>query len=60
MRTTSHDEAMAALYRADPAFARQVLNTILEDEHSSQEELLVVLRQMNPQPLIPQSPLTRQ
>jgi DNA-binding phage protein len=46
MKTESNDDAMAELYRADPEFARQVLNTILEDEHHSPGELLVVLRHM--------------
>ncbi|MGA7158375.1 MAG: addiction module antidote protein [Acidobacteriaceae bacterium] len=40
----SHDEAMAELYQQDPAYAVQVLNSILED--GEQGELLVALRQM--------------
>jgi probable addiction module antidote protein len=44
MRSRPHDEAMAELYRSDPAFAVDVLNGILED--GDQAELLVVLRQM--------------
>lgn len=35
---------MAELYRADPAFALEVINGILED--GDQAELLIVLRQM--------------
>ena len=46
MKSKSHDEAMAELYRNDPDFARQVINTILEDEDGDQGELLIVLRQM--------------
>lgn len=46
MNSKTHDEAMAELYRKDPEFARQVINTILEDENGDQGELLVVLRQM--------------
>ena len=37
---------MAELYRKDPDFARQVINTILEDENGDQGELLIVLRHM--------------
>jgi DNA-binding phage protein len=44
MRSTPHDEAMAELYRSDPAFAVEVVNGILKD--GDQAELLVVLRQM--------------
>jgi probable addiction module antidote protein len=44
MRDRSHDDAMAEVYRDDPAFALQVLNSILED--GDQEELLITLRQM--------------
>lgn len=46
MKSKSHDEAMAELYRKDPEFARQVINDILEDENGDQGELLIVLRQM--------------
>lgn len=46
MKSKSHDKAMAELYRNDPDFARQVINTILEDEDGDQGELLIVLRQM--------------
>ncbi|MBE0593953.1 MAG: addiction module antidote protein [Gemmatimonadales bacterium] len=44
MRSRSHDEAMAELYKSDPAFALEVINDILAD--GDQAELLVVLRQM--------------
>jgi len=44
MRSRPHDEAMAELYRADPAFALEVINDILED--GDQAELLTVLRHM--------------
>lgn len=39
-----HDEAMAELYRDDPAFAIEVINSILED--GDQAELLITLRQL--------------
>ena len=42
----THDEAMAEIYCKDPDFARQVINSILEDENGDQGELLIVLRQM--------------
>lgn len=44
MKSRPHDDAMAELYRADPAFALEVINGILED--GDQAELLIVLRQM--------------
>ena len=44
MKSKPHDEAMAELYREDPAFALGVINSILED--GDQAELLIVLRQM--------------
>lgn len=43
-RSRTHDEAMAELYRNDPALALEVINRILEDD--DQSELLTVLRQM--------------
>ena len=46
MKSRAHDDAMAELYRKDPEFARQVINSILEDENGDQGELLIVLRQM--------------
>lgn len=44
MRDRAHDEAMAAVFRDDPAYAVQLLNSILED--GDQSELLITLRQM--------------
>ena len=44
MKDRKHDEAMAEMYREDPAYARQLLNSILED--GDQGELLMALRQM--------------
>ena len=44
MKDRSHDEAMAALYKEDPAYALELLNSILED--GEQGELLIALRQM--------------
>jgi probable addiction module antidote protein len=43
-RDKAHDEAMAEMYRDDPAFAMELLNSILED--GDQSELLIALRQM--------------
>ncbi|ALO38680.1 addiction module antidote protein [Alcaligenes faecalis] len=44
MRSRSHDEAMADLYRSDPALVLETINQILED--GDQAELLIVLRQL--------------
>jgi probable addiction module antidote protein len=44
MKSRPNDEAMAELYRDDPALAQDVINGILED--GDQAELLIVLRQM--------------
>ena len=44
MKSKPNDEAMAELYRDDPALALEVINGILED--GDQAELLIVLRQM--------------
>ncbi len=46
MRDRSHDDSMAEIYRDDPAYARLMLNTILEDEEATLGELMVALRQM--------------
>lgn len=43
-RDRSHDEAMAEVFREDPAVAVELLNAILED--GDQGELLIALRQM--------------
>lgn len=44
MKSRPHDEAMAELYRSDPALAQEVINSILAD--GDQAELLIVLRQL--------------
>jgi len=44
MRDRTRDEAMAEQFRNDPAYAVEMLNSILED--GEQSELLTVLRQM--------------
>lgn len=44
MKSRPHDEAMAELYRKDPEFAFELLNSIFED--GDQGELLIALRQM--------------
>lgn len=44
MRSKPNDQAMAEMYRDDPAFALELVNQILAD--GDQEELLIVLRQM--------------
>ena len=46
MKTKPNEEAMAELYRKDPAFAREVINSILEDDKGDIGELLIVLRQL--------------
>lgn len=44
MRSRPHDEAMAELYRSDPALALEIINSILTD--GDQAELMSVLRQL--------------
>ena len=44
MKDRAHDEAMAELFKEDPAYALELLNSILED--GEQGELLIALRQM--------------
>lgn len=44
MRSKPNSEAMAEMYRSDPALALDVINAILED--GDQAELLSVLRQL--------------
>src|SRR6202161_3580439 len=44
MKDRLHDEAMAELLKQDPAYAIELLNSILED--GDQGELLIALRQM--------------
>lgn len=41
MESRSNDEAMAEVYRSDPAFALEVIYNILED--GDQAELMIVL-----------------
>ena len=49
MRDRAHDEAMAETFRDDPAYAVQLLNSILEC--GDQSELLITLRQKWRKPL---------
>lgn len=44
MKDRAHDDAMAEVYREDPAFVVEMLNSILED--GDQGELLIALRQI--------------
>ena len=44
MKDRTHDEAMAELFKENPDYAQEFLNSILED--GEQGELLIVLRQM--------------
>lgn len=44
MKDRAHDEAMAEIFQKDPAYAVELLNSILED--GEQGELLIALRQM--------------
>lgn len=44
MRDRTHDEAMAEVFSKEPAYAMELLNSILEDD--SQAELQIALRQM--------------
>ncbi len=44
MKDREHDDAMAEMFRDDPAYAVLLLNSILQD--GDQSELLVTLRQM--------------
>lgn len=44
MRDRSHDTAMAEVFRNDPAYAVELLNSILED--GDQGELMIALRQI--------------
>ncbi|MDR0576897.1 MAG: addiction module antidote protein [Candidatus Accumulibacter sp.] len=44
MKDRAHDDAMADIFRNDPAYAIELLNSILED--GDQGELLIALRQM--------------
>ena len=44
MNDKAHDDAMAEVFRDDPAYAVELLNAILAD--GDQAELLIALRQM--------------
>lgn len=44
MRDRSHSEAMAAQFRADPAYAMELLSDILRD--GSPEELAILLHKL--------------
>lgn len=44
MKSRPHDEAIAELYRNDPALAADLINSVLED--GDQAELLIALRQL--------------
>jgi probable addiction module antidote protein len=44
MKDKLHDDAMAEVYRKDPAYALELLNAILAD--GDQGEFLIALRQM--------------
>lgn len=44
MKDRAHDDAMAQVFRDDPAYAVELLNSILED--GDQGEMLIALRQM--------------
>ena len=44
MKQKTHDDAMAEVYQKDPAYALELLNSVLAD--GDQAELLVVLRQL--------------
>ena len=44
MRDRSHDDAMAKTFREDPAYAIELINSILKD--GDQGEFLIVLRQL--------------
>jgi DNA-binding phage protein len=45
MNDRPNDEAMAEVFRNDPAYAAELLNSILED--GEQGELLIAIRQMS-------------
>lgn len=44
MKDKSHDDAMAEVFRDDPAYAIEMLNSIIEE--GDQGELMITLRQM--------------
>ena len=44
MKDRTHDEAMAELFRDDPAFAVEYVNSVIEE--GDQADLLIALRQL--------------
>lgn len=48
MKDRTHDDAMAAALRSDPAYVMELLNSILAD--GAEAELLIALRQMGVAP----------
>lgn len=48
MQDRTHDDAMTAALRSDPAYAEELLNSILAD--GAEAELLIALRQMGAAP----------
>ena len=44
MKDRTHDDAMAELFREDPAFATEYINNVLAD--GNQEDLMIALRQV--------------
>ena len=46
MRDRSHDDVMAETFRADPAYAAELLTDILADGPEARPELLIALRQI--------------
>jgi DNA-binding phage protein len=45
MKDRSHDESMTELFKEDPAYAQELLNSILKD--GTPNELLIIRRQMS-------------
>jgi len=45
MKTLSHDDFMADIFREDPQYATELLNEILED--GAWDEAMIMLRQMS-------------
>ncbi len=46
MKDRAHDAGMAELFREDPDFATQYLNSVLEEGEGAQADLQIALRQM--------------
>jgi len=53
MKSRPHDEAMAELYRNDPALARAVIDDILEEAASMRKELEHTQRQLESSRTLP-------